>query len=108
MEGIANRIQELITNLNLKPSSFASKINVSPSILSHVLNGRNKASLDLILKIHSAFPEVDLEWLLTGNSALKKDEVPFVESTRSQIQPKNDSRIVILHSNGTFEEFVKS
>ncbi|MFT4680666.1 MAG: transcriptional regulator with XRE-family HTH domain [Granulosicoccus sp.] len=108
MEGIANRIQELVAKLNLKPSSFASKIAVSPSILSHVLNGRNKASLDLILKIHEAFPEVDLEWLLTGNSTLKVDEVQKTESTKSRNQPKSDARIVILHSNGTYEEFVKS
>lgn len=108
MEGIANRIQELVAKLNLKPSSFASKINVSPSILSHVLNGRNKASLDLILKIHNTFPELDLEWLLTGNSTMKIEEVPSTESPKSRIEPQNDARIVILHSNGTYEEFVKS
>lgn len=108
MEGIANRIQELVAKLNLKPSSFASEIAVSPSILSHVLNGRNKPSLDLILKIHSAFPDVDLEWLLTGDSTLNVEEVPMPEPPKSQSQPKIGARILILHSNGTYEEFVKS
>ncbi len=107
MEGIANRIQELVIDLNLKPSSFAAKIDVSPSILSHVLNGRNKPSLDLILKIHSAFPQVNLEWLLTGNMDPKSDATKKVETQKATAHSKSNSRIIILNSDGTYQEFVK-
>ena len=107
MKGIAGRIQEMSEKLNLKASSFASRIGVSPSILSHVLNGRNKASLGLILKIHSAFPEVDLGWLLTGESNPKIDSAPSIIPEKTHQVSENGDRIVILHSNGTYEEFVK-
>jgi len=108
MDGIANRIQELVMKLNLKPSSFASRIGVSPSILSHVLNGRNKASLDLILKIHSAFPDVNLEWLLTGGLNDKIESFQSGISERSTQLSKNGDRVIVFYSDGTFEEFVKS
>ena len=34
--------------------------------ISHILSGRNKPSLDFVLKIIKEFPEVELYWLLNG------------------------------------------
>jgi hypothetical protein len=39
---------------------------VQRSSLSHLLSGRNKPSLDFILKIVDVFPDVDLYWILNG------------------------------------------
>lgn len=107
MDGIAGRIGELIEQSGERTASFAKRIGVSQSILSHILHGRNKPSLDLILKIHSALPEIDLEWLLTGegnNEAQLKNESdgPSVQVTDYD----SIKRVLILHANGTFEEFV--
>jgi transcriptional regulator with XRE-family HTH domain len=46
----------------LNASAFADKIGVQRSSLSHLLSGRNKPSLDFILKIVDVFPDVDLYW----------------------------------------------
>jgi hypothetical protein len=43
--------------------------------LSHLLSGRNKPSLDFILKIVDVFPDVDLYWILNGGSFPKNKEV---------------------------------
>ncbi len=55
-------------------SSFAEKINVQRSGISHILSGRNKPSLDFVLKVLSAFPEVELYWLLNGKGKFPSEE----------------------------------
>jgi transcriptional regulator with XRE-family HTH domain len=51
---------------------FADKIGVQRSSLSHLLSGRNKPSLDFILKILDVFPDVDLYWMINGKVVSKK------------------------------------
>jgi len=66
---------------NLSATKFADKIGVPRSGLSHVLKGRNKASLDYVLKIIEHFPQINSMWLLTGKSDTEfaKKEVEATE-----------------------------
>jgi len=67
---------EIILDYNgLNASSFADKIGVQRSSLSHLLSGRNKPSLDFILKIIEVFPDVDLYWILNGKGTFPKSEM---------------------------------
>ncbi|MFN7013937.1 MAG: helix-turn-helix domain-containing protein, partial [Bacteroidia bacterium] len=61
-----DRIKEIMQQKGLSPMAFADAISVQRSSISHILNGRNKPSLELVQKIISAFPDIDIEWLLTG------------------------------------------
>lgn len=61
------RIEFIMKCYNLTPSMFADKVGIQRASVSHILSGRNKVSLDIIQKIHIALPDVDLEWLMTGN-----------------------------------------
>jgi len=65
---IVDRIKKIISDNNLSNSSFADKIGVPRSSISHVLSGRNNPSLDLIIKIVKSFDEINANFLLTGNS----------------------------------------
>lgn len=58
--------------MDLSPSQFADEIGVQRSGVSHILSGRNKPSLDFILKILTRFPEVDADWLLFGKGSMVK------------------------------------
>ena len=49
---------------NLTPSRFADEIGVPRPIMSHILAGRNKPSLDMIQKIARRFPELGTAWIL--------------------------------------------
>lgn len=66
MEHFVNRLAFLLENLDYTASAFADKIGVQRSSLSHLLSGRNKPSLDFVMKINDAFPEISLTWLLKG------------------------------------------
>ena len=63
---ISERLQMVIKMNSMTNASFADKIGVQRSSISHVLAGRNKPSIDFIQKILVAFPKVDADWLVTG------------------------------------------
>jgi DNA-binding XRE family transcriptional regulator len=75
------RLEIILDYFSLNASSFADKIGVQRSSMSHLLSGRNKPSLDFILKIIDVFPEVDLYWILIGSGLFPKiNELPIAKS----------------------------
>ena len=78
------RLEYILDYYSLNASSFADKIGVQRSSLSHLLSGRNKPSLDFILKIMDTFPEVDLYWILNGKGAFPKSEI---ENEANRVAP---------------------
>lgn len=68
------RLEIIFDYYALTASSFADKIGVQRSSLSHLLSGRNKPSLDFILKVTEVFPEIDLYWILNGKGTFPKNE----------------------------------
>ncbi|TXG39766.1 helix-turn-helix domain-containing protein [Seonamhaeicola maritimus] len=120
-EEFSKRLKKVIDYYGETASSFAEKINVQRSSISHILSGRNKPSLEFVLKVLSSFPEVELYWLLNGkgefpsnqnyldsknepqttNSNKKLETIINSESDRN----KTIERIVIFYSDGTFKNF---
>lgn len=66
------RIQKLMDHYQLSASAFAEAIDTGRSSISHILSGRNKPSLDFVLKITDTYPEVDIHWLLNGKGTFPK------------------------------------
>lgn len=60
------RIELLMKCYNLSSSQFADKTGIQRASVSHILSGRNKPSLEVMLKIYEAFPGLDMKWLMTG------------------------------------------
>ena len=75
IEDFIKRLEIILDYYSLNASSFADKIGVQRSSLSHLLSGRNKPSLDFILKILDVFPDVDLYWILNGKGTFPKSEL---------------------------------
>ena len=68
------RLEIILDYYNLSASVFADKMGVQRSGLSHLLSGRNKPSLDFVMKIIENFPDVDFYWLLHGAGTFPKSE----------------------------------
>ena len=117
------RLQKVIDYYGESASSFAEKIGVQRSSISHILSGRNKPSLDFVLKILHTYPEVELYWLLNGkgnfphqsNSATQSPETKpqtpnknIVPETIQTEAGKTIKRIIIFYDDGSFENFEKS
>lgn len=74
IDDFVKRLELLLDYYGLNASAFADKIGVQRSSMSHLLSGRNKPSLDFVLKISTIFPEVDLYWILNGTGNFPKKE----------------------------------
>jgi len=62
MEDFTKKLKLLLENEGLTASKFAEKIGVQRSSVSHVLSGRNKPSLDFILKINNSIKRQLYTW----------------------------------------------
>ncbi len=69
------RITKIMEREGLTPSKFAEAIGIQRSAMSHILNGRNNVSLDVLIKILERFTYVDSDWLLFGKGEMTRDHV---------------------------------
>ncbi|MFB3386885.1 helix-turn-helix domain-containing protein [Flavobacterium sp. LAR06] len=74
IDDFVKRVEIILDYYGLNASSFADKIGVQRSSMSHLLSGRNKPSLDFVMKILDVFPDVDLYWILNGKGSFPKAE----------------------------------
>jgi transcriptional regulator with XRE-family HTH domain len=96
-----NRIKKVMDESGLSASKFADKIGVPRSGLSHVLSGRNKPSLDYVLKVLNAFPKVDPNWLLLGREFVIENENKMEnndEVTNSNSTTKINDSLAMLNT----------
>jgi Helix-turn-helix. len=66
-KNMKDRIKLIMDNEHLTPSAFADKLQLGRAVISHILNGRNNPSLDVVSRILSKMDYIDSDWLLTGN-----------------------------------------
>lgn len=119
----SKRLEKVIEFYGESASSFSEKIGVQRSSISHILSGRNKPSLDFIMKVLSVYPEVELYWLLNGkgnfpsapgSKTTENDQnksITSVSIKKEITSTPSDSeieRIVIFYKDGTFKNFEKS
>jgi transcriptional regulator with XRE-family HTH domain len=130
----AERLQKVLDYYGLSASAFADAIEVNRSSISHLLSGRNKPSLEFVLKVLEKYPEVKLYWLLNGKGTFPatepmENDTPtlFPEESSSVVEtaadnsdtkskaaaihseseqlPDNLDKIVFFYKDGTFKVF---
>ncbi len=79
-----NRIGILLKVKDVTASKFADMIGVQPSNISHILSGRNKPSLDFVMKVIETFPDISLEWLMFGKGSMFQTEQTEYEKESSE------------------------
>jgi len=115
----ADRLRIIMDHYQLSASAFAERIQVQRSSISHLLSGRNKPSLDFVMRVVKEFDEVELYWLLNGKGTFPdKSAEPLVKplqeenkETRASIGPaptanhKEIERIVVFYRDGSFKAY---
>ncbi|GAB2965765.1 helix-turn-helix transcriptional regulator [Hymenobacter coalescens] len=84
---MVERIRLLLQARQLSPTQFADAIGVARPIMSHILGGRNKPSLEVVQKIIAAFPDLSMPWLLTGQGAMLADASATMPPAPSEEPP---------------------
>lgn len=67
-----DRILKVMQKEGLSNAEFAEKIGISTSSLSHIFSGRNKPSLEVVMRIHKACPYININWLLYGEGEMEE------------------------------------
>ncbi|GAA3950361.1 helix-turn-helix domain-containing protein [Hymenobacter algoricola] len=75
---MVERIRRILEVRQLSPTQFADAIGIARPIVSHILSGRNKPSLEVVQKVIAAFPDLSLPWLLSGSGGMLASAAPLV------------------------------
>lgn len=68
------KIEKIMEDLDLNSAQFAAEIGIQGSTLSHILNGRNKPSLDVLRKILNRYRNINSDWLILGIGSIYNQE----------------------------------
>ena len=124
----SKRLQKILDFYGVTATSFSENIAFNRSTISHLLSGRNKPSLEFVMKVLQTYPEVDLYWLLYGKGSFptplnkvntqikatsKQNTLPGVEAENSVFENmalKNSNtsaieRIILCYKDGTFKQY---
>jgi transcriptional regulator with XRE-family HTH domain len=105
MKEIVKRITQILEEQQLSSSAFADTIGVQRSSISHVLSGRNKPSLEFVLKTVRAFPTYSTDWLLFGKSSESPTTYP---TPTDEMPPSNTQEIAFTDRPSTGESPIES
>ena len=107
------RFKQLLEEKNLTATRFAAMIKVNASAMSHILNGRSKPGFDVLDKIAQAFPDVNLNWLISGKGSLYNNRIstPAKEVEKIPVQKnlfeEEEKRFPIEEKNTKAEKILR-
>lgn len=128
---LIERFKDFMEENSINASQLAENIGVQKSSISHILSGRNKPSLDFVVKLLRTYPTLDIYWLLNGSQKKNLSIAPINEKENSvndlfskettpnptnvvnnelktkiaDVNEKSISKIVIFYNDLTFDEF---
>ena len=131
MEDFKDRLDHILRSKNLTAKKFAELMEIQPSNVSHLLSGRNKPSVDFLIKLKEVFPEYSFDWIIMGRKPITindptpslsdNQEIEFeevedkkviefdeVDKKISENEPKiadnqNIDKILVIYKDKTFE-----
>jgi hypothetical protein len=127
----SKRLQKIIDFYGVTATTFSENLAFNRSTISHLLAGRNKPSLEFVMKVLQTYPEIDLYWLLYGKGSFPtpttkvsakikasniQEKIPGVEAKNSIFENsvlKNSNtsaieRIILCYKDGTFMQYNNS
>jgi transcriptional regulator with XRE-family HTH domain len=107
------KILQIMKQVDMNASQFSAETGINISTLSQIVNGNNKASLDVLTKIKNRFDFINTEWLFlnkgdidtqisdsratdlfssssVNNSISTKSDVNFAPKTSTENKPKEE------------------
>lgn len=113
MKNFTDRLKVILAKEDLTASKFAEKIGIQRSSVSHIISGRNKPSLDFVIKVNNTFNSFTLEWLINGTDSnqvnlINKTTTPTLSKldlNKSIKENKNIKEICFFYTDGSFKIF---
>ena len=90
------RFKLWLESQNLNANSLSKLVDLNRSSISHIVNGRNKPSVDMLEKILSIYPNLNLNWLISGFGSMNIDQNT---SDKKQI-----IKVVVFYKDSSYYE----
>jgi len=90
-----DRIEKVMLTEGMNSAQFAAEIGIQGSTLSHILNGRNNPSLDVLKKVLNRFRTVSSDWLILGVGSMYRAEKQSQTPTLFDSINENSSKSAI-------------
>lgn len=121
-----NRLQQFLESEGLSQAQFADSINVARAGISHIMSGRNNPSYEFIVNTIRRYPDLNIEWLLTGNGTMygksarvenssspafydtnseiseTAASMPATAPKQTEVSPRQISKVIVLYSDGSY------
>jgi transcriptional regulator with XRE-family HTH domain len=118
------RLLQFLQAENITQTQLADTLSVARGSVSNILAGRNKPGYDFLESLILHYPNLNLEWLVSGKGKMyheNENGMP-IETTPQQDDPvqldlfslqspssnREISRIMVFFSDKTFQEFRQS
>jgi transcriptional regulator with XRE-family HTH domain len=111
------RLLQFLQAENITQSQFADILDVARGSVSHILSGRNKPGYDFMESLLLHYPNLNLDWLLTGKGKMYKDSpeeaslpqdaglFELSEEVEAVPETKEISHILVFYTDNTFQEY---
>ena len=108
-DNFATRLKLFMESINVQSSQFADMCDIPRPSFSQLLSGRNQKVSDvLIRKIHAAYPDLSVMWLMFGEGPMLsiKDNSNSQESrsneNQTEISPKSSNPLSNISENSGY------
>ncbi|HLO92179.1 MAG TPA: helix-turn-helix transcriptional regulator [Lentimicrobium sp.] len=95
-----SRISLVLKAKNISPAQLADELGVQRSGISHILNARNKPSLDFIQKLLKRYPDISMSWLMFGDGPMM---VPYPNEVFKKDQYEAKPAVIDLFSSANHD-----
>jgi len=109
MEDVVRRIQEYMDQSGHNATTLAKAIGMNRPTLVHILNARNKPTLQLLQQLALFDTSLDIRYLLTGELRELSQEVKTEPPPTPSVHPatKSEEKLLVLNPNGTWNTYTK-
>ena len=104
-DAMDKRLQQFLDAENISQAQLADTLGVARAGISHILSGRNKPGFDFLEAMAVHFPQISMDWLLTGKGRMYKDAAGENPVFAPKSAPRRVSKILVFYDDNTFDEF---
>ena len=90
------RFKLWLESQNLNANSLSKLVDLNRSSISHIVNGRNKPSVDMLEKILSIYPNLNLNWLISGFGSMNINQ--------NTSEKKEINKVVVFYKDSSYDE----
>ena len=94
------RFKKWLDSEDITATQLSTNINVSRATISHILSGRNKPSIDILDKILNKYPNINLNWLVSGTGSMS------INVKDTSVKKKSVKKVIVFYDDTSFDELI--